>query len=241
MVACLDLANHSREAVAYFEETKSDEIALLLQKGSVVPAKGEITINYGQNKSAAEMLFSYGFVEPDTPARSLVLPLKTMDDDPLTKAKLHVFGAAPTLRIEDTEDRAPKWSAPFVYLMCLNEEDGIRFGLLQQTDGTRHLKLYWQDEDVTEKAGDFENLIDGHDLQPIIQLRVVIVLLEQLQQQTETLEAPFTSSTEPGIVRAELLESILRLRNVELDLMQRALQALEKQVRVPRYRLQRFL
>jgi hypothetical protein len=233
VVPCLDLANHSRGAVAYFEETKADEIALLLRKGCVVPAKGEITINYGGSKSAAEMLFSYGFIEPDTPARSLVIPLETMDDDPLTKAKLHVFGAAPTLRIEDRDDGVPRWTAPFAYLMCLNEEDGIQFGLLQQTDGTRQLKLYWQGEDVTDKAGDFESLINGNDLEPLFQLRVVTVILELLQQQVETLEKPFPSLAEQGIVRAELLESILRLRNVELSLMQRALQGLEDQVRVP--------
>lgn len=224
---CLDLVNHSREATAYFDEDKKDEVTLLLRPGCTVSACHEITIDYGQGKAAAEMLFSYGFIDPGTPAKKIVLPLETMDGDPLAKAKLHVFGATPTLEIEDAEDGVPKWRAPFAYLMCLNQEDGIEFGLLQENDGSRHLRLYWQEEDVTDKSETFESLIDGHDLCSVFKLRVVTVLLEQVQQQIETLKAHNDINRVVGIARAEVLQTALRLRNVELDLLERISKVLE--------------
>jgi hypothetical protein len=239
MVPCLDLVNHSREASAYFEENKKDEVTLLLRSGTTVPAGHEVTIDYGQGKSAAEMLFSYGFIDPEIPARRLVLPVEPMDDDPLAKAKLHVFGSSPTLEIEDSDDGIVKWSAPFVYLMCLNEEDGLQFGLLQENDGSRDLRLYWQDEDVTGKSDTFEALVGGHDLSPIFKLRAVTVVLEQVQQQITVLESHNDADDIPGVARAEVLQTAFQLRDAERDLLVRALQTLEDQVRP--FPLPRFL
>lgn len=98
MVPCLDLVNHSNQATAYFEENERDEVVLLLHKTSLLK-KTEVTIDYGHKKPAAEMLFSYGFIDSTSTAKSIVLPVESMDDDPLAKAKLHVFGSAPTLKI----------------------------------------------------------------------------------------------------------------------------------------------
>lgn len=227
MVPCLDLANHSREPTAYFEEDTKNEVTLLLRKGCSVSTEHEITIDYGQEKSAAEMLFSYGFIDAGTTVTSVVLHMEPMDDDPLAKAKLHVFGAPPTLRIEDAEDGVPNWSAPFVYLMCLNEEDGLRFGLLQETDGTRQLKLFWQEEDVTDIADTFHSLIRGHELRQIFELRAVTVVLERLEQQLESLKAHVDAERMPGLARAEMLQSASHLRRLELDLLGRTARVLE--------------
>lgn len=243
MVPVLDMVNHSSNANAYFDEVDG-EVRLLIRKGCSIkaPTSGdpevadgdEITINYGQGKSAAEMMFSYGFVEQDAPARSLVLPLESMDDDPLAKAKLHVFGSPPTLTIEDAENGIPTWRASFVHLMCLNEDDGIDFRVLQSVDGSRQLKLFWQDEDVTDKTGQFESLIAGHDLEPIFHLRAITVIHSQIAGHIEALETPVDHPTEYDDPRFHFsLESTLHLRAVELDLMQRSLSALEEQVRIP--------
>ncbi|KAH8671115.1 hypothetical protein BX600DRAFT_239117 [Xylariales sp. PMI_506] len=231
MVPCLDLVNHSRQASAYFEEDKRDEVTLLLRKGSSVTAGQEITIDYGEGKSAAEILFSYGFIEPGATARNMMLPLDSMDDDPLEKAKRLVFGAPPTLQIQDAENGIPKWSAPFVYLMCLNEEDGLQFAMLQETDGTRHLRLYWNDEDVTDKASEFENLISSHELAPVFRLRAVTVVLEQIQQQIKTIESHDDLGRILGLVRDEVVETALQLKETELGLLTRTLRILEDQVR----------
>lgn len=122
MVPCLDLVNHSSQATAHFQINSKGEVDLRLHKGCFVATGEEITINYGQDKPPAEMLFSYGFIDTASTTNSLVLPLEPLDDDPLSAAKLHAFGKVPKLRIKEDENGMPQVSAPFVYLMCLNEE-----------------------------------------------------------------------------------------------------------------------
>ena len=225
--------NHSHQHTAYFEENDGQGVSLLLCDGADIPQGAEITINYGQDKSAAEMLFSYGFIEPTSMTRNgLSLPLKLMDDDPLLKAKLHVFRQAPTLKISEDENGIPEWSAPFVHLMCLNEEDGLDFRILQQTDGLQDLKMYWQQSDVTDVPGTFKDIIGGHDLQKIFELRAVSVVLEMVQQQLERLNIHENGSTVPEVVRAETLYAATELRNIEADLLKRTLEVLDNEVRI---------
>lgn len=237
------MVNHSQEANTYFEETLDGDVRLLIRRGYSIKSSNsegssdggggdEITIDYGQGKSAAEMLFSYGFVDSEATARSLVLPLESMNDDPLAKAKLHVFDGPPVIKLEDSAGDAPTWTAPFVYLMCLNEDDGIDFQVVQTIDGGRQLVLFWQGEDVTNKAANFETLISGHDLEPIIHLRAITVLITQLTEQVEKLETPLNCDREPSDPRFHFsLDSVWQLRRAELDLMQRTLAVLENQVR----------
>ncbi|KAI1335421.1 hypothetical protein F5Y15DRAFT_249168 [Xylariaceae sp. FL0016] len=227
MVPCLDLVNHSNSATAYFEETGKDEVALLLRSGSKVPQGSEVTIDYGTDKSAAEMLFSYGFIDEQSAAKSMVLRLESMDDDPLSKAKLHVFGAPPVLEIKDTDSGVPQWSAPFAYLMCLNQEDGLDFRVLQETDGTRHLRMFWQDIDITDQSDTIKDRIDKHELRQVFQLRTVMVVLEVLNQRISGIVA---SETIPGLARASVWHAAAHLKRVESELLERTLQELENQV-----------
>ncbi|RYP64502.1 hypothetical protein DL769_006640 [Monosporascus sp. CRB-8-3] len=228
LVPCLDLVNHSHQHTAYFEENNDGQVLLLLRNGAHISPGAEITINYGHKKSAAEMLFSYGFIDPHSTTKSISLPLELIDDDPLIKAKLHVFGATPTLEINE-DDGAPRWSAPFVYLMCLNEEDGLEFRILQETDGSRHLRMFWQERDVTDAPGTFKDLIKGHDLQQVFELRAVTVICEMVQQQLERLSARGGDASIFESVRAETMQAANQLRNIETDLLKRALQVLENE------------
>ncbi|KAK8124525.1 uncharacterized protein PG998_000284 [Apiospora kogelbergensis] len=229
MVPCLDMVNHSAEATARFEEVAQGQVTLVLKDGLGISKGQEITIDYGQGKSAAEMLFSYGFIDPNCQAGKLVLPLEPMEDDPLTKAKMHVFGATPTIQIEDGEDGVPIWSAPFAYLMCLNEEDGLNFAVLQETDGSQQLKLFWQDDDATGHSHDVKSLIEGHELCKVFELRVVTVVLEQLQQQLEGLKLSVNSRKYPGPTREDVVRTVMHLRAVEQDLLERMVGSLEGQ------------
>ncbi|KAK6841786.1 hypothetical protein PG990_006222 [Apiospora arundinis] len=229
MVPCLDMVNHSARATARFEEVTQDQVTLVLRDGLGVSKGQEITIDYGQGKSAAEMLFSYGFIDPNCQAGKLVLPLEPMEDDPLTKAKMHVFGAPPTIQITDGEDGIPSWSAPFAYLMCLNEEDGLNFAVVQETDGSQQLKLLWQDEDATDRSHNVESLIEGHELYKIFELRVVTVVLEQLQQLLGELEMPVNTRKYPGPTREDIVRTAMHLRAVEQDLLERMIGTLEGQ------------
>ncbi|KAH7026103.1 uncharacterized protein B0I36DRAFT_329883 [Microdochium trichocladiopsis] len=231
MVPYLDLANHSDAYTARFDENINDEVVLVLRSGARVSSGDEITISYGNQKSAAEMLFSYGFVEDEAPARSLVLPLELMDDDPLLQAKLHIFKAGPTLTLEDSDGDKPNWRAPFAHLMCVNEEDGLDFKILQETDGTRHMRMFWQDEDITDRKESFAEIVKGHRMAKIFELRVVTIVLERVQGQLERLKAyeSLESEEAQAAIRPEVFHPAVRLRKAERDLMTRALPSLEEQ------------
>ncbi|KAI3322553.1 hypothetical protein HD806DRAFT_129173 [Xylariaceae sp. AK1471] len=227
MVPCLDLVNHSSPATAYFEENSKDEVVLLLHKGVKVAKQGEFTIDYGHGKSAAEMLFSYGFIDSNSTAKSIVLPVESMEDDPLAKAKLFTFGSSPTLKITDSDTGVPQWDAPFAHLMCLNNEDGLGFKVLQETDGSQHLRMFWQNTDVTDQAGNMETLVKGQELCQIFRLRVVTVVLGMIQQRLEALAAYDGESALAGDERPDILRTSSQLRSVEQDLFERILKVLE--------------
>ncbi|KAI1260965.1 hypothetical protein F5Y18DRAFT_419813 [Xylariaceae sp. FL1019] len=227
MVPCLDLVNHSSPATAYFEQDTNDEVLLLLRKDAKLKKGDEITIDYGADKSAGEMLFSYGFIDANATTKSVVLPVEAMDDDPLSKAKLHVFGSSPTLRITVNESGVLEWSSPFIYLMSLNQEDGLTFQILQETDGSQHLRMFWQDRDVTDEAEDVEKLIRGHEMQQIFRLRAVTIVLETVQQKLEMLTSHSVEETSSKTVRVEISQAASHLRGVERNLFETALQMLD--------------
>ncbi|KAI0390865.1 hypothetical protein F5Y17DRAFT_442873 [Xylariaceae sp. FL0594] len=227
MVPCLDLVNHSSPATAYFEENENEEVLLLLRPGSQVKRGEEITINYGHDKPAAEMLFSYGFVDLDSPARSILLPVESMEDDPLAKAKLYILGSSPTLKITDRDTGIPQWDAPFVHLMCLNAEDGLNFKVLQETDGSTQLRLFWQEADVTSQAGNMESVVQSEKLASIFRLRVVTVVLDMVQNQLDALAREMDESVLTHAEKSGILRAATHLREVEQDLFERVSKVLE--------------
>ncbi|KAI2640141.1 hypothetical protein GGS21DRAFT_537861 [Xylaria nigripes] len=231
MVPCLDLVNHSRTPTAYFDENSRDEAVLLLHSGVKVLEQEEITIDYGHDKSAAEMLFSYGFVEDsDSTAQNIILPVELMDDDPLAKAKIYVYGSAPTLKISDGHNEAPQWDAPFLHLMCLNDEDGLHFKVMRETDGSQHLRMFWQDTDVTEDAGNMENIIKGHKLSQVFRLRVLTVVSGMIQQRLEILADNGVENVAIQDRRPEILQAASKLRTLERDLFEMTSAVLELEI-----------
>ncbi|KAG8419649.1 hypothetical protein J3458_004502 [Metarhizium acridum] len=240
MVPGLDMVNHSSKATAYYEEDDNDHVVLLIRPGCQVRSGEEATISYGDAKPASEMLFSYGFIDPNNIVEKLTLRLDPFPDDPLAKAKLRTFNGGPTLTIsrKDTEGSqgasSVVWRSPFVYLMVLNQEDGLSFQLLQDTAGDRQLRLFWQGEDVTDQAEDFETLIQGHDLCPVFKLRAVTVLHEKVGEQlTRISRGPSDNELEPlqaaGLLRAECIAAARILKDVESRLLAHALEALENE------------
>lgn len=243
MVPALDMVNHSATATAYYEEEASGDVSLRIRPGLQVAAGQEISISYGDSKSAAEMLFSYGFIDPDSKTRELTLHLDGFPDDPLAMAKLRVFGGAPTVTFRQAEpDRSGSscmlWESGFVHLMCLNEEDGLEFCILQDDAGDRQLRVLWQDEDVTDRADRFEKLLDGHPLQALFQLRSVSVVQQQAATQLDKLNvAPDAELLEPlisaGLVDQNYVNLVAELRDSERLMLETAVAELEREVRVP--------
>ncbi len=234
MVPCLDIVNHARDANAYYEQTSNGDAVLMLRPNEKAERGEEITINYGSSKSAAEMLFSYGFVDEGIDTESLVLDVHPLPDDPLGKAKVAAFSGKPVVRIA-SEATTVEWSSPFIYFMCVNEEDGLDFRVLQETDGSQsQLQVFWQDADITDSTADFEQHVAQHPLKDVFSLRAVCILQERLQEQLERLYASEEIST---VIEASLIErdkrlstAASKLRQGETALLEKAFNALNIQV-----------
>lgn len=227
------MVNHSSEPTAYYEKTSHDGVALLLRPDMDLELGSEVTITYGTSKSEAEMLFSYGFIDEKSSIQSLVLTLEPFPDDPLGKAKVAAFAKMPAVQIT-MKDGGIVWDSPFLYLMCLNEEDGLTFGVLQETDGSHsQLKAFWQGSDVTAATDTFEALIYDHPLKDVFKLRVVALLHDRVREQLESLyesEAVLKTPQIQEVTNPGRLRSALQLRQNETMILEKAFAAIDAQV-----------
>lgn len=233
MVPYLDMVNHSSMPTAYYDEHDRDDVVLLLRPGVSLAKGEEITISYGADKSAAELLFSYGFLELAENGGSLVLPFEANADDPLARAKLVAFGEPPTLHVSVDKDGAATWECPFAYLSCLNEEDGLEFRLLQDVEGNRELRVFWQEEeDVTDRSKDFEAVIRDHPIYALVRLRAVTLLQGCLEDEVQQLQshAYYDSLSSNPTVREHCRVAAATLREIELGILQKAVEAMEREV-----------
>ena len=171
------------------------------------------------------MLFSYGFVDEEIDTDSLVLDLCPLPDDPLGKAKVAAFAGRPIVRVS-SKATAIEWTSPFLYFMCVNEEDGLDFRVLQQTDGSQsQLQVFWQDANITNSTADFEQHVIQHPLKDVFLLRAVCILQDRLQEQLERLYASEDMST---IIETSLIEMDKRLSTAASKLRHRETTVLEK-------------
>ena len=65
MVPGLDMVNHAHKATAVYEEDNNGDVILKIRPECQVKQGEEISISYGDAKPAAEMLFSYGFIDTE--------------------------------------------------------------------------------------------------------------------------------------------------------------------------------
>ena len=231
MVPCLDMTNHSSNANAYYEQTSDNGAALLLRPDMKLEVGSEVTISYGDSKSSAEMLFTYGFLNEQSGTNAIILPLQPFDDDPLGKAKVAVFAGRPVVEISLVDGKV-KWESPFLFLMCLNEEDGLEFKVLQQNDGLHsQLKVFWQGTDVTEETTTFEALVSHHELKDIFVLRSVALLQDRIRQQIERLyNSEDAVQSLASVAREGCQSAALQLRMAEAALLEEAFTTVDMQV-----------
>ncbi|KAF1815537.1 SET domain-containing protein [Eremomyces bilateralis CBS 781.70] len=239
MVPALDMANHaSEEDITARYDVDADGNVMLVMKEEKTGAEGdEIFITYGE-KGACEMLFSYGFLESSrTTASELFLDLSIPDDDPLKFVKKTVATCAPRVRIFDSETEhrdggrkdETQWESDYVWWSCVNEEDGLEFRVLQQTDGERELAVIWKGARVEDP-----NMIGQHlkedELRELFELRAVVMVQERVEAQLIKLKENGPSdATDDTEIRPEVKASITRLRELEGELLERAHADLEHQ------------
>lgn len=235
MVPCIDMANHASgaETTALYD-TDYDGRALLQIKPGKNLAKGEeVTITYGDEKGACEMIFSYGFLEPQmSNAKVMFLDLDVPDDDPLRLAKKTVNKEAPGVALSTGSDGKLHWESSYIWWACVNEEDGLAFRVALQNDGNRQLEVFWNDRLINPSQ--LGKVIEDDPKWDIFRLRALVMLQDRVDLQASHLAAGgelfFESQGQPG-VRDEVWALVGRLRGLEGSLLSDFRCAFEEQVR----------
>lgn len=184
------------------------------------------------------MLFSYGFIEDSMiSARELFLELEIPQDDPLKVAKMHINKAAPGVKVFDSEEpnassEGTSWMSEFIWLVIVNEEDGLEFQVLQTNDGGRELQVFWKEEKL-EEPHKLEELLKAHPLWEVFQLRAVALIQDRVESQLRVLHS--TENDVRGVdkdgelVRQGVWNLAMRFRDLERDLLERSYGDLEEE------------
>jgi hypothetical protein len=205
-------------------------------------------IRYGDEKSASEMLFSYGFLPRDlSETKQVVLNMSLPDDDPLGVAKNMFCRSTPGLKLStdvSSDETLPAaaasnvtWDSPLVWWACANEEDGLYIGVAQKTDGTKELEATWKGEKI-QSPDELQGLLAADPSWEIFQLRAAVLVLERVETQLSLLyqtEESLENLREnqnlvETLFRPEVLGLVSQLRKLERALLQRAIENLMDQV-----------
>lgn len=223
MVPCIDMANHasSDSTSALYETDSNGNAVLVLREGKDLAPNDEITITYGDEKGACEMMFSYGFIEASMKsAQELFLDLDIPDDDPLKLAKKAVAHSAPGFRLFLHGD-STCWESSFIWLLCVNEEDGLDFKVLQKNDGERELQASWKNEEMTD-VSKLTTLLKLEPLWDVFELRAVTTLQNRVEQQLFRLKGSRILVDEMlinGELNDAIAENSMQLRELEETLL----------------------
>ncbi|PGH13968.1 hypothetical protein AJ80_06108 [Polytolypa hystricis UAMH7299] len=246
MVPCVDMANHAsgNDTGALYETGETGNAALQLRWGQSLNPGDEVTITYGDEKGAAEMIFSYGFLEGGlTNARQLFLSLDIPDDDPLRLAKKAFCNDAPGFRLFTPSESPPSsssaesiqtdWESAFVWWACVNEEDGLEFRILQSTDGNSELKVSFKSQDL-DSSDQLERLLKDDPMWHVFQLRAVVTVQDRVANQIAQLRGSdeyveqWRELVDETAIRRVVWDMATRLRKLEEDLLEQGARDLEE-------------
>ena len=234
MVPVIDMANHAsgKGTVALYETGSNGDALLLPIDRKQLNVGDEVTITYGDSKGACEMLFSYGFMEDSmTTAREMFLDLEIPDDDPLKRVKNVISTAAPGFRLHD-DGSSTSWESDYIWLICVNEEDGLSFQIAQSNDGEQELRASWKGSEFDDIAMLKSKLLVD-DMWDVFQLRAVSIIHARIMFQLELLlktddEANSAAHGDVAI-RSRPHCHALKLRSLERVLLDKACRDLEEQ------------
>ena len=241
MVPCVDLANHAphEATIAIYEKDASDNAVLVLRDGKSLKEGDEVTISYGDEKGACEMLFSYGFLDDGMEsAETLFLSLVLPEGDVMRAAKMQAAQCAPGFKLIDAGDGEVDWKGEFVWLLCVGEEDGLHFDVARTIDGEEEIHGFFKEHELSGGAAELYRLLGQSDMYDVYRLRAVIILQQRVFDQMQVLyasqedmeEVPHGDGTE---VRQQTYDQAMKLRRLEFELMERAYEDFEKQVCPP--------
>lgn len=158
----------------------------------------------------------------------MFLDVEIPDDDPLRPAKMFVSTAAPGFRLFDKAGGVD-WESDFIWLVIVNEEDGLDFRVRQTIDGKREIQSLWRDNELDDTSKLREYLRED-PMWDVYQLRATVLLHSRVDAQINILK----EFGDPGIdasVREGPWRLAERLRALELQMLERATETFESQVR----------
>jgi hypothetical protein len=164
-----------------------------------------------------------------TSAKVMFLDLDIPDDDPLRPAKAFISTSAPGFRIFEKENGID-WESDYIWLIVINEEDGLDFKIRQTVDGKREIQSFWQERELSDTSKICEYLQEGPTWD-VFQLRATVLLQDRVQRQVEVIHASQELTQNMTSVREAPGKLAERLQCLELEMLQRAALALDDQVR----------
>ncbi|KAF2774311.1 SET domain-containing protein [Teratosphaeria nubilosa] len=238
MVPVVDLANHSagETTIAVYEKDSQGNAMLQLRERKSLRKGDEVTITYGDEKGACEMLFSYGFLEHGrTSAETLFLSLAIQDDDVYRSAKMRMADCAPGFKIIDTGDGEIDWTGDFIWLLCVGHDDGLRFELARVVNSEdEETHAFFNDQELSGGAQQLRQLLAQHELWDVFHLRAVALLQQRVLDQSSTLQG--TQEVVEGLPHGDgtdisdrVFEQAMQLRKLERDLLETACEDFERQ------------
>ena len=238
MVPYIDMANHASgdETMALYETDKDGDAILVLRNGKQLKRGHEVTITYGDEKGATEMLFSYGFIEPSmADARELFLDFDIPDNDPLKKAKKAAFDVAPGFKLSFVNGKT-RWHGPFVWLACINEEDGLSMKMLQPVDSEPELAVFWH-ETCIRNINELQDALRNDSKWDLFQLRACANVQARIEKQISGLEHSSDCRWEevPFNVDFDRLEMARHLADLESHFLLQADEDSETEVALPSF------
>ncbi|KAK3716010.1 hypothetical protein LTR37_006740 [Vermiconidia calcicola] len=237
MVPCVDLANHAAgdATVANYEKDTDGDAVLLLREGKRVDEGAEVTITYGDEKGACEMLFSYGFLDDNAQsAETLFLSLTISNDDALQTVKMKIADCAPGFKLIDIGDGGIEWTGDFIWLLCVSEDDGLRFETARTVDGASEIEASFGDDSLSGGAGQLHSLLGKTELWDVYRLRAITLLQQRVFDQLQVLyttqdDADTVPHGDGTDIREAPYAFAMTLRRLEFELMERAYEEFEKQ------------
>lgn len=234
MIPAIDIANHDSKPAARFEVEENGDAILLLEISSILHEGEEICINYGSRKSSLEFLFTYGFlpIRSDSDPESILLSLPSPEDDPLAVPKVQLVSATdcvPGIKISD-HDGSIQWDSEVLWLMNLNEEDGLAFSITG--DSGEELNLMWKGEHV--ELRNLKATLERDGMWDLFLLRAVVTILNQVERQLLDLRAWRSDNTQSAL-SLERFHEVSRIstnfRAIEERILTRAFEYFGDEVR----------
>lgn len=221
----------------------------------------EVTITYGDEKGACEMLFSYGFIDEHMQsAETMFLSLTIPDDDVFKTAKISIAQCAPGFKIIDTSGDRSKdsfndpssfcalqpvyartefdWTGDFIWLLCVGQEDGLEFRLARANDSLEDEMEAILNGQIVKSGSDVRSVLTQSPLWDVYRLRAVVILQQRVFDQMQLLHSTqddieSLSHGDGSTVREQQYQLAMQLRKLEFDLLGEAYEGFEMQVSQP--------